>query len=80
MADFKARARSSSSLEEAVQISEADSCRPTTKHHLAKSSMAGPVFVIVDITDAAIFKLEHEERHVAGGSMSSIALPTAITI
>ena len=58
-------------MEEAAQTSEADSCRLTTKHHLAKSSMAGPVFFIVDIKDAAIFKLEYQERHVAARAVSS---------
>jgi hypothetical protein len=48
-------------LAETGPVGDTDSCRSTTKHHLAKSSMASPVLIVIDITDAAIFKLEYEE-------------------
>ena len=80
MAGFSPSTRGNSSLAEAAQIGQTDSCRSTTKHHLAKSSMASPVLIVIDITDAAIFKLEYEERHVAAGSVSSTTLPAATIV
>ena len=80
MADVGPSTRSYSSLAEAGSIGQADSCRTTTKHHLAKSSMASPVLIVIDITDAAIFKLEHEERYMAAGSVSSFARPAATIV
>jgi hypothetical protein len=42
--------------------------------------MASPVLIVIDITDAAIFELEHEERQLADGSVSSFALPAATIV
>jgi hypothetical protein len=80
MADVNPGARSSCSLAETGPVGDTDSCRSTTKHHLAKSSVASPVLIVINITDAAIFKLEHEERYMAAGSVSSFALPAATIV
>jgi len=80
MADASPSTRSSRLLAEAGSIGQTDSRRSTTKHHVAKSSVASPVLIVIDITDTAIFKLEYEERHVAAGSVSGITLPAAIIV